>query len=505
MTEPTAFVCAVAERPLAAGVAPLAWLRALRGGSSPWLLESALPGHPLSRFSFAGSDPYAVLRGWARPRRRVEIEGRRAVRPDLPLGRRVSQESPLRALRRLLPRTRAIEGAARALPFAGGAVGWFGYELARDLDDLSLAAHDDLGLPDATWLLVDRLVAVDAASGESWALGLGFGADAGEAREAASRAAAELAGRLAGVVPDTGPVTADRVRPVAAHGTFDESSYPKAVEAIRDQIALGNVYQACLTQRLEAAFAGDPLDLYSCLRAVNPAPFAAYLELPEAVVVGSSPERFLRVDADGGVESRPIKGTRARGPGAEEDEALRRELQASSKDRAENLMIVDLVRNDLGRVCETGSVRVPELFRLEAFATVHQMVSVVEGRLRAGCDALDAVAAAFPPGSMTGAPKLAAMHILDALEPVCRGVYSGALGYLDVRGSADLAVVIRSLVVQGGRVHAGVGGGVVADSHPRAEHRESLDKARALLDALGRCPGDIPAGTILHRGFSRVP
>jgi para-aminobenzoate synthetase component 1 len=184
------------------------------------------------------------------------------------------------------------------------------------------------------------------------------------------------------------------------------------------------------------------------------------------------------------VETRPIKGTRPRGADPEEDASLRRRLLASEKDRAENLMIVDLMRNDMGRVCEVGSVNVPELFRIEAFASVFQMVSIVAGRLAPGRDALDALAACFPPGSMTGAPKLAAMGLLDALEPVRRTVYSGALGYLDCRGGADLSVVIRTLLVAGGRVTLHAGGGVVADSHPRAEYRESLDKARALRAAL---------------------
>ncbi|MBW2372534.1 MAG: aminodeoxychorismate synthase component I, partial [Deltaproteobacteria bacterium] len=385
------------------------------------------------------------------------------------------------------------QGAPVALPFVGGAVGWLGYELAQDLDRVSLRAADDLGLPDAALLFVDRLVAFDHEAGEAWALGLGFAEDAAGARRRAEQAARNLAARLDGAAAPCSPATAGRTRPVDARGAFDESSYPKAVEAIREQIALGRVYQACLTQRLEAVFEGDALELYRALRERNPAPFAAFLELPEVAVVGSSPERFLCVGSDGAVESRPIKGTRPRGDTPEEDAALRRALLASEKDRAENLMIVDLVRNDLGRVCRTGSVRVPELFRLEAFATVHQMVSVVEGRLRADRDALDAVAAAFPPGSMTGAPKLAALEILDALEPVRRGVYSGALGYLDARGGLDLCVVIRTLLVRGGRAWLHAGGGVVADSHPLAEYRESLDKARALLEALAACPEPSPA------------
>jgi len=201
-------------------------------------------------------------------------------------------------------------------------------------------------------------------------------------------------------------------------------------------------------------------------------------------VVGSSPERFLRVESDGAVESRPIKGTRARGRDPEQDRRLREELAGSAKDRAENLMIVDLVRNDLGRVCATGSVAVPELFAVEEYARVFQMVSTVTGRLAPGRDALDLVRATFPPGSMTGAPKIAAMRLLDRLEPVRRGIYSGAVGWLDARGGADLAVVIRTLLVREGRALLHVGAGIVADSDPRAEWRETLDKAAALLDAL---------------------
>ena len=230
--------------------------------------------------------------------------------------------------------------------------------------------------------------------------------------------------------------------------------------------------------------AGDAWDLYRCLRRSNPAPFAAYLELPEVAIVGSSPERFLRVSEDRRVESRPIKGTRRRSPDPEIDASLRLDLERSEKDRAENLMIVDLVRNDLGRVCQTGSVEVPELMQIEDYASVFQMVSTVTGRLRPDCQVADLIRATFPPGSMTGAPKIAAMKIIDRLEESRRGIYSGALGYIDVRGTLDLCVVIRTALVSDGRVAIQSGGGIVADSEPEAELRESLDKARPLLDAL---------------------
>jgi aminodeoxychorismate synthase component I len=272
--------------------------------------------------------------------------------------------------------------------------------------------------------------------------------------------------------------------------SLDAPAHAKAVALLLERIEAGDVYQACLTHRFEQPFSGDPWRLYRALRARNPAPFGAWLALPEAAICSSSPERFLAVAADGRLESRPIKGTRPRGEDPARDAALAAELARSEKDRAENLMIVDLVRNDLGRVCATGSIEVPELRAIESYATVHQMVSTVTGRLRPGVRRADAIRAAFPPGSMTGAPKLAAMRLLAGLEPVRRGVYSGALGYLDVRGGADLSVVIRTAVVAGGRACVHSGGGIVADSEPAAEWSESLAKARVLLEAIGAAQGD---------------
>ncbi len=480
----------------------LARFAALRAGSHPWLLDSSLPSERLGRWSFAGADPYALLRIRAGD---CEIEVLRAARPGLAVGRRRVGEEPIELLRALAP-PGPVEGTIAA-PFVGGAVGYFGYELAGRFEALTLRAEDDLGLPDATLLLVDRVLAHDLSSGATLALGLGFGADPASARRNAAQAASELARasdpRLA-AAPAIRKQSAQRAageRSMAGAWSSarrvpsnPESDYAKSIERIREEIAAGNVYQACLTQRIERAFTGDAFALYLALRRRNPAPFACFLELPEAAIVGSSPERFLRVDAERRVESRPIKGTRPRSSDPLDDARLRRELLASAKDRAENLMIVDLVRNDLGRVCELGSVDVPELMAVEDYASVFHLVSTVQGRLRAGCDALDALRAAFPPGSMTGAPKLAAMRLLDRLEPVRRGVYSGAIGYLDARGGADLAVVIRTLVLAGGRAFVHAGGGIVADSEPHAEWIEALAKARPLLEALAEADRPDAAG-----------
>lgn len=464
----------------------------LGGEGFPWLLDSSARDARLGRFSFVGADPYLVLRVWGSE---AQLDCRRDVRSDLPLGRTGCVADPLDLVRSLLPAPPAPTSLPFPwVPFVGGAVGYFGYELASRIEEVSLTARDDLGLPDLVLLFVDRLVAIDHLEGRAWAIGLGFAEDRAQASRNARSASRGLA-RLASGVPaeghrgSCGSAPASRLAPAPGdlEVFFREDSYAEVVEQTLEEIAAGNVYQANLTHRMDLAVPGaDSLALYRELRELNPAPFAAYLELPEVAILSSSPERFLQLDCAGRVESRPIKGTRPRGAARDDDAQLECDLRTSEKDRAENLMIVDLVRNDLGRVCETGSVAVPELMAVERYATVFQLVSTVTGRLCPERDALDLVRASFPPGSMTGAPKLAAMKLIDRLEPVRRGVYSGGLGYLDVRGGLDLSVVIRTLIVENERAHLHVGGGIVADSDPVAEYRETLDKARALLAALDR-------------------
>jgi len=479
----------------------------LRARAGFWLLESTLAGGPLGGWSFVGCDPYAWLRVSGD---RIEVEGRRAVAGDWPAPRTGWRGDPFEALRVWLPRAACGEVSAALPPFVGGAVGWFGYELAGHIERLSFSRLDAIELPDLQLALVDRVFAWEHASGRLVATALGFGADADTARRRAELGATRLAERLAADADD--PFEAAEALPwtLAAEGErrnsdplhrvdpesgltlgawFDEASYGKTVETIREHIAAGDLYQANLTHRLSASLSADPWRVYTALKQRNPAPFAAFLSADRAAVVGSSPERFLRIEPDGRIESRPIKGTRPRGTRPSEDAALRAALADSEKERAENVMIVDLMRNDLGRICVPGSIEVPELFRLEAYATVWQMVSAVRGRLRPGLDVVDVLRAAFPPGSMTGAPKLAAIDLLGRLEPVRRGVYAGALGWLDVRGGAELAVVIRTLLLRPGRAWLHVGGGIVLDSEPAAEWAETLAKARAPLAALADACG----------------
>jgi aminodeoxychorismate synthase component I len=452
----------------------------LRADPFPWLLDSALPSARLGRHSFAGADPYLVMRARGS---NIEIDCRRAVRPGLAPGRAVFDADPLGLLRALWPSPPAP--ARGAAPFVGGAVGYLGYELAEGIEEIGFGGVDDLGLPDLCILFVDRLVSYDCAEDRFTLHTLGFGDDAAAAGDRAEAAADEFLRRLS-VPARVGPMSGARPprRPRESFAFFDESTYAKAVATAKEEIAAGNAYQICLTHRMERDFAGDPWSLYRRLREENPAPFASYLELPEVAIASSSPERFLHLSSDGSVESRPIKGTRPRGFEDDEDRANHAQLACSAKDRAENLMIVDLVRNDLGRVCETGSVEVPELMAIETYASVFQMVSTVRGHLRSDRDAVDLLRAAFPPGSMTGAPKIAAMRILDRLEPVRRGIYSGALGYFDVHGGLDLCVVIRTVLLKDGRAYVHAGGGIVADSDPTGEYCETLDKARPLMAAL---------------------
>jgi para-aminobenzoate synthetase component I len=469
--------------------------RAIAASRGAWLLESALAGGPRGAWSFGGAAPRGILRAIGD---RVEVE---PLRADAGLTRRSLRMDPFAALRAFMPRTSTDPEIAP--PFAGGAVGWLGYELAAQLERVPIRRAGGLGAPDAAWLLADRVLAFDHASGRLFACALGAGS-------AAERAADRLADRVARGAADpfeAGPRGApapddaegpeplrlrDAATGLALGAFFDADAYAKAVTQIRDEILAGEVYQANLTHRLAARFGGDAWALYEALRARSPAPFAAYLDLPELTVVGSSPERFLRVEPDGRVESRPIKGTRPRGATPAADRRLHDELAASAKERAENAMIVDLVRNDLGRVCTPGSVAVPALCAIEPYATLHQMVSTITGRLRPGCDRVDLLRAAFPPGSMTGAPKIAATRLLARLEPVPRGVYAGALGWLDARGGADLSVVIRTLFCRGRRAWLHVGGGIVLDSDPGAEWQETLDKARAMIDALADYPEEMP-------------
>jgi para-aminobenzoate synthetase component 1 len=324
----------------------------------------------------------------------------------------------------------------------------------------------------------DWVIAQDHARNVTWAIATGLpDGNSSRARERLDwiRQVLGQARRPArdDPMPDAQELTSNMAR----------SDYTDAVRAVKEYIAAGDVYQVNVTQRYEVSIPCNPWSLYRRLRTINPAPFCAYLEYPDLAVLSASPEQFLNLK-DGTVTSRPMKGTRPRGTRAAGDNRLAGELLASEKDRAENVMIVDLVRSDLGKVCVPGSIRVPELFAIEKYPTVWQMVSTVCGRMRAEVDATDLLRACFPGGSVTGAPKIRAMEIIDELEPTQRGVYCGAIGYVGFDGSMQMSVPIRILLAKGGKVYVPVGAGIVADSDPEAEYEETRQKARASFAAL---------------------
>jgi para-aminobenzoate synthetase component 1 len=387
----------------------------------------------------------------------------------------------LRCVLERLPRP-GIDRPA-GLGFAGGLIGYLGYDLARHIERLPTIARTDPALPDMRLQLCDHVLAFDHAQAQWY-----FCTTRWPGADAAARAAV-WARTLAQASSDA-PARAG-FEPSTLTSLTPDRRYLVQVQRCKDYIADGHIFQVNLSRRLDGPFRGDAFALYAALTAINPAPFAAFVPGDGFAIASVSPERFLQL-IDGSVTARPIKGTRARGADAALDRQLHDELQASEKDRAENLMIVDLMRNDLGRVARTGSVRVDDVFEIEAHPSVWQMVSTVRAQLRDGAGATELLRACWPPGSMTGAPKVRAMEIIEELEPVRRGPYAGAIGYIDASGAMDLSVVIRTAVVHGERVSVQVGGAIVADSDPADELAETQAKGRLLLQALAlgaaKCP-----------------
>ena len=427
----------------------------------PWavFLDSG-PHYPAqSRYDILSAQPY------------VRLVTRGALTEVYNDGVELSREDPFSLLKRALAADPACGGE---LPFCGGAIGYFGYDLARRLERLPSTAEDAERIPEMAVGIYDWAVVVDHRERRSWLAGQGRDPET-DLKWAA------LVERFSSPPPEKPRAPFRILSPVASNLTHE--AYARAFRRIRGYIHDGDCYQVNLAQRFSAAASGDPWLAYQRLRIVNPAPFSAYLNTPYAQVLSASPERFLKVE-DGRVETRPIKGTRPRAGHARLDAELIESLRASEKDRAENLMIVDLLRNDLSKNCAPGTVKVPKLFEVESFATVHHLVSTVTGELRPGRDALDLLRGCFPGGSITGAPKLRAMQIIEELEPHRRGVYCGAVGYLGFDGNMDLNIAIRTLVHSQGAIRFWAGGGIVADSRLEDEYQETFDKAAAMLKLL---------------------
>lgn len=427
----------------------------------PWavFLDSGLHHPGQSRYDILSAQPYVRL---------VTRGGLTEIHADTI---ELSREDPFALVRRWLEPDPDARGE---LPFAGGAIGYFGYDLARRLEKLPAQAEDAERIPDMAVGIYDWACVVDHLERRSWLVGQGRDPET-DLRWSG------LVARFSAPLPEKARAPFCIGSPVASNMTREQ--YGQAFGRIMDYIREGDCYQVNLAQRFAARATGDAWSAYQRLRVINPAPFSAYFSTPYARILSASPELFLQV-AGGCVETRPIKGTRPRSGHARADAEIAEALRASGKDRAENVMIVDLLRNDLSKNCRPGSVRVPKLFDVESYATVHHLVSTVTGELNAGRDAIDLLRGCFPGGSVTGAPKLRAMQIIEELEPHRRGVYCGAMGYISCDGGMALNIAIRTMVVSGGEIRFWAGGGIVADSVMEDEYQETFDKAAAMLKLL---------------------
>ncbi|MGB2854914.1 MAG: aminodeoxychorismate synthase component I [Dehalococcoidia bacterium] len=446
-----------------------------------FFLDSGMDPEKLGRYSFLGSDPFLVLK--SRGEKVALIYGDR---------KEVVVGNPFDVLGQLLEKY-AIDPCPCPIPFVGGAVGYFSYDLCHFIERLPMTVIDDLNLPECYLAFYDAIIAFDHFEGKTYVASTGFPEMDEDKRKARAR---ERLGELRDIIVEApcSEVASSEKKVMQLRCNFTHEGYVEAVAAAREYICAGDIFQVNLSQRFEADLPIPPYDLYRRLRRINPAPFAAYFDFGDVAIASSSPERFLLVRGDH-VETRPIKGTRPRGKSVEEDEALARELIQSVKDRAENVMIVDLERNDLGRVCRYGTVRVTELWTLEKYPTVFHLTSNVEGRLRQDKNRIDLLKATFPGGSITGAPKVRSMEIIDELEPTKRSVYTGSIGYLSFNGDMDINIVIRTFIIKDGRAYFQVGGGIVYDSEPEAEYVETMNKARALIEALQFSPQLVVAET----------
>jgi para-aminobenzoate synthetase component 1 len=460
--------------------APAAWDLARKLADLPGLLflDSAVPGGPLGRYSFVAADPFSFLRARGK---QVWLDGE--PQPD---------GDPFTVLARLLAQHQ-LPTHASLPPFQGGAAGLFGYDLCHHLERLPRPKLDEFQAPDMAVGLYDWVIAFEHVLERAWIVSTGLPeTDPDRRRHRATRRLDAVRRWLPRPTPPPRLHPAHRIQPVAAYpvpslpgvaSSFEPAGFQAAIRRGIDYVHAGDCFQVNLAQRLLYPAAAQPLELYQRLRERNAAPFAGFFDAGDFFLASASPERFVRIVA-GQVETRPIKGTRPRGANSAEDAQRASELLASSKDRAENVMIIDLLRNDLGRVCAFGSVRVEAVCRLESYRTVHHLVSEVRGALRPGLGGVDLLRAAFPGGSVTGAPKVRAIQIIAELEPTARGPYCGSLGYIGFDGTMDSNILIRTFTLGKGWAQFPVGGGVVADSTPSAEYAETLHKAAGLLRAL---------------------
>jgi para-aminobenzoate synthetase component 1 len=444
------------------------------------MLESSKIMEGFSRYSFVAADPFMTIVSWDN---RVEISRTENKGPA-----EIINGNPLKIIKENIAKYK-ISGSESRIPFIGGAAGYFSYDLGKKLAEIEVLSENDLSLPECWLGFYDTVLAFDHIENRLTIFSTGFPKEIPEDRlvRAKDRMAffiEKLSGnKINSKIKDKENMSSGDWKPINLISHFDRKSYCQMVDKVKEYIAAGDIYQVNISQRFQTSSCADPWAVYKKLKEINPAPMAAYINCGDFQVVSSSPERFIKKTGNI-IETRPIKGTRPRSKDPSEDLKQKESLWNSEKDKAELVMIVDLERNDFGKICIPGSIKVSELYRLEEYATVFHLVSTVSGEVESRYDVFDLIRAAFPGGSITGAPKKRAMEIIEELEPVSRGIYCGAIGYISFEGNADFNIVIRTLLFKDNNIYFQVGGGITIDSDPQAEYQETLDKARALISSL---------------------
>ncbi len=456
---------------------PVSAFHKIDSGGSACLFESVIGGEKVGRYSFLAAEPFLVL----------SASGSTVTVSDGEETRKYTAADPLEELRRLLNEPKAAL-LPELPPFGGGAVGYAGYDVVRYVEDLPNAPEDDRGLPDLSFAFYDRMIVFDNISKTMYVVATARLNDESDVEQAYR----DACGRVDTTIDQLSQPGADLScadiatggePSVAFRSNFRQDDFEAAVRKCVEYIEAGDIFQVVISQRLELELQTDPFEIYRTLRVVNPSPFMFFLRTPEVTLVGSSPEVMCRV-VDNVVTVRPLAGTRKRGETEEEDRRLAEELLADPKERAEHVMLVDLGRNDVGRVAKYGTVDLSDVMVIERYSHVMHITSNVAGTLEDGKDAFDALKACLPAGTVSGAPKVRAMEIIDELEPHRRGPYAGAVGHLDYHGNMDTCIALRTIVVQGNKAYVQAGAGIVADSQPEFEYQETLNKARGLLKAI---------------------
>jgi anthranilate synthase component 1 len=476
----------VYRRVLSDVLTPVSAFHKIDDGQAACLFESVVGGEKVGRYSFLAAEPFMLFEAYGN---RVEIEDWRrpngGVHLNAPAKRISSAANPLDVLRDAVKAIRVAKLPALP-PFVGGAVGYAGYDTVRYVEHLPSAPADDRGLPDISVAFYDHMIVFDNVQKTAIVVVLAkTQANIRAAYDDACRRVDRLVNMLAEPKDGLTPMDIDTAGEVKLtyESNFTKAQFEEAVKKCVEYIRAGDIFQVVISQRLTVPLLVDPFEVYRTLRVVNPSPFMFFLRTPHCTLVGSSPEIMVRV-VDGKVTVRPLAGTRRRGRTEEEDQRLAAELLADPKERAEHVMLVDLGRNDVGRVAKFGSVELSDVMVIERYSHVMHITSNVTGQLKEGCDAFDALAACLPAGTVSGAPKVRAMQIIDELEPHRRGPYAGAVGYIDFAGNMDTCIALRTIVIQDGKAYIQAGAGIVADSIPEREYEETLNKALGLLKAI---------------------